>query len=46
MGKIRGAYLDHVEELFKSGYFYDKSYKQELISLATHDEYLITRIKE
>ena len=46
MGKIRGAYLDHVEELFKRGYFYDKSYKQELISLATHDEYLITRIKE
>ena len=46
MGKIRGAYLDHVEELFKSGYFYDKSYKQELIALGTHDEYLIERIKE
>lgn len=46
MGKIRGAYLELVEELFKSGYFYDKSYKQELISLATHDEYLIRRIKE
>ncbi|MAV94640.1 MAG: hypothetical protein CMA31_03005 [Euryarchaeota archaeon] len=46
MGKIRGAYLELVEELFQSGYFYDKSYKQELISLATHDEYLINRIKD
>jgi proline dehydrogenase len=46
MGKIRGAYLDHVEELFSSGYFYHKSHKQQLISLATHDEYLIRRIKE
>jgi len=44
--KVRSSYLELVEELFKSGYFYDKSYKQELISLATHDEYLIHRIKE
>lgn len=44
--KVRAAYLFIVEELFKSGFFYDKSYKQELVSLATHDEYLIQRIKE
>ena len=46
MGKIRGAYLELVEEIFKSGYFYHKSHKQELVSLATHDEYLIKRIQE
>ena len=44
--KIRASYLFIVEELFKSGFFYDKSYKQQLVSLATHDEYLIHRIKE
>jgi len=46
MHKIRYAYLNHVEELFKSGYFYHKSHKQRLVALATHDEYLIERIKE
>ena len=46
MTKIRFAYLELVEELFRSGYFYHKSYQQELVSLATHDEYLIENIKE
>jgi len=45
MADIRKNYLNIVEEIFKSGYFYHKSYKQDLISLGTHDEYLIENIK-
>jgi proline dehydrogenase len=46
MDDIRKNYLNIVEEIFKSGYFYHKDYKQDFIALGTHDEYLIENIKK
>lgn len=46
MKDIRKNYLNIVEDIFKSGYFYHKDYKQELVSLGTHDEYIIENIKK